>query len=179
MTTVDFITKLLLVVEKEYNFDNIQLVVKNSIFCGNIKGISVEGLVRLFRDNVQKLHSLPESVISDREFQFAAELTKELNRMLRIKMKLSTAFHSQTDVQIEQIDQELKQYLRFFTKYKQRDWPKWLAIVEFAVNSKVYLATKILPFMANYGRELRTATIVNLNSLYSNIYFAVTQCQDR
>jgi len=75
--------------------------------------------------------------------------------MLRIKIKLSTAFHSQTDVQIEQMNQELKQYLRFFTKYKQRDWPKWLATAEFAVNNKVYLATKILLFMANYGRELR------------------------
>ena len=28
-------------------------------------------------------------------------------------------------------------------------------IVEFAVNDKIYSATKILPFMANYGRNLR------------------------
>ena len=53
------------------------------------------------------------------------------------------------------MNQELEQYLRFFTDYKQRDWPEWLAIAEFAVNNKVYLATKVLPFMANYGRELR------------------------
>ena len=26
---------------------------------------------------------------------------------------------------------------------------------EFAVNNKVHTATKVLPFMANYGRELR------------------------
>jgi len=26
---------------------------------------------------------------------------------------------------------------------------------EFAVNNKVHIATKVLPFMANYGRELR------------------------
>jgi len=45
--------------------------------------------------------------------------------------------------------------LRFFTEYKQRDWPKWLATAKFAVNNKVYLATKILSFMANYRRELR------------------------
>ena len=49
----------------------------------------------------------------------------------------------------------MKQYLRFFTEYKQRDWPKWLATVKFAVKNKVHLATKILSFMANYGRELR------------------------
>ena len=38
---------------------------------------------------------------------------------------------------------------------RQRDWPEWLVTVEFAVNNKVYLATKVLSFIANYGRELQ------------------------
>ena len=57
--------------------------------------------------------------------------------------------------QIEQINQELEQYLRFFIEYKQRDWLEWLAIVELVVNNKVYITTKILPFMENYNRKLR------------------------
>jgi len=57
----------------------------------------VEGLARLFRDNVWKLHRLPEIVISDRGPQFAVELTRELNKMLEIKMRLPTVFHLQTD----------------------------------------------------------------------------------
>jgi len=57
--------------------------------------------------------------------------------------------------QIEQINQELEQYLRFFIEYKQRDWLEWLAIVELVVNNKVYITTKMLPFMENYNRELR------------------------
>jgi len=40
-------------------------------------------------------------------------------------------------------------------EYKQKDWPEWLATVEFVVNNKVHSATKVSPFMANYGRELR------------------------
>ena len=36
-------------------------------------------------------------MISDRELQFAAELTKKLNQILGIKTKLSTSFHLQTD----------------------------------------------------------------------------------
>ena len=84
-----------------------------------------------------------------------AELTKELNRMLGIKTKLLTAFHPQTDGQTEQINQELEQYLRFFIKHRQKDWPEWLAAAEFAINNKVHMATKVLPFMANYGKELR------------------------
>ena len=114
-----------------------------------------EGLVRLFRDNIWKLHGLPESVVSDRGPQFAAELTKELNRMLGIETRLSTAFHPQMDGQTEWMNQELEQYLRFFVDYRQKDWPEWLASVEFAVNNKVYAATKVSPFMTNYGRKLR------------------------
>jgi len=57
------------------------------------------------------LHGLPESMVSDRELQFAAELTKELNRMLGIETRLSTTFHLQTNGQTEQMNQELEQYL--------------------------------------------------------------------
>jgi len=39
--------------------------------------------------------------------------------------------------------------------HRQKDWPEWLALAEFVVNNKVHTATKVLPFMANYRRELR------------------------
>ena len=99
-----------------------------------------------------KLHGLPESVVSDRGPQFAAGLTRELNKMLGIEMRLSTVFYPQTT---EQMNQELEQYLRFFVEHRQKDWPEWLALAEFAVNNKVHIATKVLPFMANYGKEVR------------------------
>ena len=77
----------------------------------------------------------------------------ELNAGNRNKM--STMFHSQTDGQMEQINQELEQYLRFFIDHRQKNWPEWLALAEFAVNNKVHTATKMSSFMANYSRELR------------------------
>ena len=45
--------------------------------------------------------------------------------------------------------------MRFFTEYRQRDWPEWLVTVEFMVNNKVYSVTTVLPFIVNYERELR------------------------
>lgn len=50
--------------------------------------------------------------------QFSAELTKELNIILGIETRLSTAFYLQTDKWIEQTRQELEQYLRFFIEYR-------------------------------------------------------------
>ena len=64
--TVDFIMKLLIVAGK-----NAILVVCNRLskithFVAIIEGTSVERLARLFRDNMWKLHGLPESMVSDR-----------------------------------------------------------------------------------------------------------------
>ena len=79
--------------------------------------------------------------------------------MLEIETRLSTAFHPQTDGQMEWMNQELEQYLRFFMEHWQKDWPEWLVLAEFAVNNKAHTATKVLPFMTNYGRELRMGRI--------------------
>jgi len=122
---------------------------KMAHFIPTTEKTSAEGLMVLFRDHVWKLHGLPESIISNRGVQFAAGLMKELNGMLGIETKLSTAFHLQTDGQTERVNQELEQYLRMFVDYHQEQWPDWLSTTEFAYNNKVNSSTKLLPFMAN------------------------------
>jgi len=74
---------------------------KMTHFVATTEGTLAEGLARLFKDNVWKLHRLPESMVLDRGPQFVAELTKKLNRILGIKTKLSTMFHPQMDRQTE------------------------------------------------------------------------------
>jgi len=54
------------------------------------------------------LHRLPESIISDRGVQFVVGMIKELKNLLGIQTKLSTAYHPQTDGQIERINQKLE-----------------------------------------------------------------------
>ena len=73
-------------------------------FILTIERMSVEGLARLFRDNVWKLHGLPKSIILDRGPQFMVGLMKELNGILGIKSKMLTAFHPQTDGQTERVN---------------------------------------------------------------------------
>jgi len=99
--TVNFITKLLLVARKNAILVVYNRLSKMTYFVATTKGISAEGLARLFRNNVWKLHGLPEIVVSDRKLQFVAKLTKKLNKMLGIETKLSMVFYSQTDGQTE------------------------------------------------------------------------------
>ena len=98
---VDFITKLPVVVGKDAILVVCNRLSKMTHFVAITKGTLTEGLAMLFRDNVWKLYGLLESVVSDREPQFGAELMKELNRMLEIKTKLFTVFHPQMDGQME------------------------------------------------------------------------------
>jgi len=89
-----------------------------SHFVATIEKTMVEGLARLFRDNMWKLHRLLESVILDRGPQFTVGLTRELNKMLGIETKLSTAYHPETYRQTERTNQELKQYLRMYVNHR-------------------------------------------------------------
>jgi len=91
--TVDFITKLPIVARKDVILVVCNRLSKMAYFVATTEEILAEGLARLFKDNVWKLHGLPESMVLDRGSQFAVELTKKLNRMLEIEMRLSTAFH--------------------------------------------------------------------------------------
>ena len=113
----DFITGL----PEAQGFDTILVVVdrskKQMHVIPTTSETSALGLAKLYRDNVWKLHGLPDSLISDRGPQFAAELMKELNRILGIQTKLSTAFHPQTDGQTERVNQELEQYLWLFVSH--------------------------------------------------------------
>jgi len=153
--SADFITKLPLA----QGYNTILVVCdhfsKMAHFIATTEKTSVEGLAKLFQDHVWILHGLPESIISDRGVQFVAGMMKKLNNLLGIQTKLSTAYHPQTDGQIERINQELEQYLRVFIDHRQEQWPDWLGIAKFMYNNKIYVATKTSPFKANYGQDPR------------------------
>ena len=71
---MDFITKLPLVARKDVILVVCDRLSKMTHFVATTEGTLVEGLARLFKNNVWKLHGLPENIVSDREPQFAAEM---------------------------------------------------------------------------------------------------------
>ena len=62
---MDFITKLLIVARKDTILVVCDRLSKITHFITITEEISVEGLARLFKDNIWKLHGLLESVILD------------------------------------------------------------------------------------------------------------------
>ncbi|KAL5537296.1 hypothetical protein ACEPAF_1119 [Sanghuangporus sanghuang] len=76
---------------------------------------------------------------------------KELYKLLHIEGNPSTAYHPQTDGQMERVNQELEQYLCLYVNHRQTDWADWLTLVEFAYNNYEHSATKLSPFFVNTG----------------------------
>jgi len=122
--SANFITKLPLAQGYDLILVVVNRLTKIVYFIPTTEKMLAEGLARLFRDNMWKLHSLPKSIISDKGPQFVAELIRELNEMLGIKSKLLMVFYPQTDGQTERVNQELEQYLRMFIDHRQEQWPE-------------------------------------------------------
>jgi len=72
--SADFIMKLPLAQRYNSILVVVDRLMKMVYFISTTEKTLAEGLARLFRDNMWKLHGLPESIISDRGLQFAAGL---------------------------------------------------------------------------------------------------------
>jgi len=55
--------------------------------------VSSEGIAKIYRDDIWKLHGIPRRILSDRGPQFASKFMEEFTRALETKRQLSTAYH--------------------------------------------------------------------------------------
>ena len=113
-------------------------------------------LAQAFAKEIWRLHGLPSSIISDRDTQFTSKFWGSLTELLGIRLRMSTAFHPQTDGQTERVNQTLEEYLRHYTNYQQDDWVSLLPMAEHAYNAAKSESTKLSPFYANFGFEPAT-----------------------
>ena len=115
--------------------------------------ISSEGIAKIYRDDIWKLHGVPRKILSNRRPQFASKFMEEFTKALGTKRQLSIVYHPQTDSQTEIINQEIGTFLRHYVNYQQDNWTNWLAAAEFQYNDKKHVATGRTPFELNFGRH--------------------------
>jgi len=73
--------------------------------------ISSEGIVKIYRDDIWKLHRVSRKILSDRGLQFASKFMEEFTKALGTKKQLSTVYHPQTNSQTERINQDIGTFL--------------------------------------------------------------------
>ncbi len=147
-------------------------------------------LIYLFLDRVVQYHETSDDIVSDRDFVFTSHFWTSLCYHLLIKQKLSTAFHSCIDDQIERQNQILKTYLQAYCNDVQNDWIHLLIMIEFFYNNNVYITTSITSFFAiterhsrmkfsikNHSKKLKSITnyAMRMKRLHENLRYKLAE----
>ncbi|XP_066347702.1 uncharacterized protein [Miscanthus floridulus] len=61
-------------------------------------------VARAFFDGIVRLHGFPSSIVSDRDPMFTGHVWRDLFKMAGVTLRMSTAFHPQTDSQLEVVN---------------------------------------------------------------------------
>ena len=115
--------------------------------------VSVEGVADLLVQHVVKHHGLPSSIVLDRDARFISKFYQHLTARWGVQLRMSTAYHPQTDGQTEVMNWILEDYLHSYTRSSQDQWDELLAMAEFAMNNSKNSFTNETPFYLNYVRH--------------------------
>lgn len=77
---------------------------------------------------------LPSSIVSDRDVRFTGSVWGQLWSKLKTELKMSTAYHPQTDGQTERMNRTMQTMLRSYAE-RREDWAEWLSFVAASYNS--------------------------------------------
>ncbi|XP_077249415.1 uncharacterized protein LOC143888918 [Tasmannia lanceolata] len=113
-------------------------------------------LAEVYVAQINRLHGVPASIVSDRDTRFTSGFWRGLQEALGSKLNFSTAYHPQTDDQTERVNQIVEDLLRACILDFGRDWERHLPLVEFAYNNSYQQSIQMAPFEALYGRACRS-----------------------
>jgi hypothetical protein len=108
-------------------------------------------VAEIYIKEVVQLHGIPESMVSDRDTKFTSQFWKELSKILRQRLLMSTSYHPQTDMSSEQAIQVMSQMLQSVINDHQTNWVEQLPLIQFVMNSAENESTGLAPFEINYG----------------------------
>lgn len=116
--------------------------------------VTAPELAHIFFDNVIRYHGIPTSIVSDRDPRFTSHFWRSLWKQLGTHLRMSTAFHPQTDGQTERANRTIEEIMRAYVNEKQNDWDTHLTAIEIAYNNSVHASTNATPYYLNHGREI-------------------------
>ena len=113
--------------------------------------LTAERFAEIFVDFYFRLQRLPSDRVSDRDVRFTSEWWQHRTKIWQTKLRMSTAFHSQTDGQAEKANSIVERYLRSFVQTCPQEWDRLLALAEFSYNAHRHKSTGLAPFEADLG----------------------------
>ena len=102
------------------------------------------------------MHGIPSSIVSDINLRYTSKFWDRLQATLGTKLRLSSAYHPETDGQTERSIQSLEDLLRARVLEQGVTWAECLSLIEFTYNNNFHSSIGMAPFEALYGRRCRT-----------------------
>ena len=150
--SMDFITQL----PSSHGYTTIMVVVdrySKGVHLGALpSNHSAFKVASLFIDIVCKHHGFPRSIVSDRDPIFLSSFWRELFRLSGTRLRMSTAYHPQSDGQTEVMNRVLEQYLRSFVHAQPNTWYRYLTMAEWCYNTSIHSSSGMTPFEVIYGK---------------------------
>lgn len=115
------------------------------------KNINAHGMAHLFIQWIYRFGHTPESIVSDRGPQFISEFWSNFCQILGVKLKLSTAYHKETDGQTEIMNKYIDQRLRPFVSFYQDNWSELLPIMDRVQATLPHSSTGLPPYQILFG----------------------------
>jgi transposase InsO family protein len=109
-------------------------------------------LAELYMSQIVCLHGVPKNIVSDRGSQFTSMFWEKLHELMDTKLNFRSAYHPQTDEQIERSNQILEDMLRVCVLKYGKSWDRSLPYAEFSYNNSYQASIEMAPFEALYGR---------------------------
>jgi len=117
--------------------------------------INAEELALLFFEHWYCENGLPLEIISDRDKLFVSKFWTALHGLTGVKLRLSSAYHPQTDGSSERTNKTLNQMLRYYVNRNQKGWVKALPKVRFDLMNSTNGSTGLSGFQLRMGRSPR------------------------
>ena len=124
--------------------------------------LSATEFAAIFEREIIRLHGVPEDLVTDRGTQFNNHFWREVMNLLGMEVRMSSAYHPQTDGQTERYNRVIEEMLRAYVSPSQEDWSAHLPAVEFAINNSWQETVKNTPFFLNYGQHPLTPAVKDL-----------------
>jgi hypothetical protein len=115
--------------------------------------ISAEGLVAVFFKHWYCENGLPLDIISDRDKLFVSKFWKALHCLTGVKLKMSMAYHLQTDGSSERSNKTVNQCLHYHVQWNQKGWVAALPLIRFQIMNSVNGSTGYSGFELLMGRS--------------------------
>ncbi|OMO55084.1 reverse transcriptase [Corchorus capsularis] len=148
---MDFITNLPLSHGKSTIWVIVDRLSKYAHFVALPGNVTAPTLASVYAQEVGKLHGMPKNVVCDRDPLFMSNFWQELHKLQGTQLRMSSAYHPQTDGQSEVLNRCLETYLRSFTSEQPKNWVKILHWAEWSYNTAYHSAASMTPFQALYG----------------------------